>query len=106
MQSVPSSQIPNRLPASGTPAYLGMWTWLGQRASSLVLLVLLPWHWMRPYDRPVRIAVLLFVIFHAMAGIRVMLTDFGLAERWQRELTWVLAAFGLVIFLFFALRYA
>jgi succinate dehydrogenase/fumarate reductase cytochrome b subunit len=49
----------------------------------------------------VRIAVLLVVIMHAMAGIRVMLTDVGLAERWHRGLVWILAACGLVIFLYF-----
>ena len=58
------------LPATGKPAYLGMWTWLFQRASSLVLMILLPWHWVNPYSRPVRIAVLFFVIFHAAAGVR------------------------------------
>jgi succinate dehydrogenase hydrophobic anchor subunit len=94
------------LPASGKPAYLGMWTWLFQRASSLLLMVLLPWHWVNPYSRPVRIAVLFFVIFHAAAGVRVMLTDFGLAERWHRDLVWMLACIGLIIFLYFALRYA
>jgi hypothetical protein len=29
-------------PGSGKPAYLGMWTWVFQRASSLILMVLLP----------------------------------------------------------------
>jgi hypothetical protein len=34
-----------------------------------------------------------------------MLTDFGLAEHWQRGLIWLLAAIGLSIFLYFALSY-
>ena len=105
MQS-PSSVRPAILPASGTPAYLGMWTWLWQRVSSVILIVILPWHWLNPFNRPVRIAVLFFVVFHAMAGIRVMLTDFGLAERWHRSLVWTLAGVGLVIFLYFALWHA
>jgi len=100
------SHFSTPLPAAGRPAYLGMWTWLFQRASSLILMVLLPWHWVNPYSRPVRIAVLFLVIFHAAAGVRVMLTDFGLAERWHRSLVWALAGVGLVTFLFFALRYA
>jgi succinate dehydrogenase hydrophobic anchor subunit len=100
------SRFPTPLPAAGRPAYLGMWTWLFQRASSLVLMVLLPWHWVNPYSRPVRIAVLFFVIFHAAAGVRVMLTDFGLAERWHRGLVWALAAVGLVTFVYFAWHYA
>ena len=97
--------LPTVLPAVGKPAYLGMWTWLGQRASSLALIVLLPWHWLNPFHRPVRVAVLALVVFHAMAGIRVMLTDLGVGERWQRGLAWFLAAVGLIVFLFF-LTYA
>jgi succinate dehydrogenase / fumarate reductase cytochrome b subunit len=94
------------LPASGKPAYLGMWTWLFQRLSSLILIILLPWHWVNPYSRPVRVAVLFFVIFHAAAGVRVMLLDVGMPERWQRALVWSLAGIGLVIFAYFAWRYA
>ena len=105
MQSTRLRRLPTVLPASGKPAYLRMWTWLWQRASSLVLMVLLPWHWLHPFYRPVRLAVLFFVVFHAMAGIRVMLTDFGVGERWQRGLVWTLAGVGLVVFLFF-LQYA
>lgn len=101
----PPVTVPTALPATGKPAYLGMWVWVWQRASSLVLFVLLPWHWLQPFNRPVRIAVLFFVVFHAMAGLRVMLTDFGVAERWQRALAWTLAGLGGVIFLFF-LQYA
>ena len=89
------------LTASSKPAYLGMWTWLTQRVSAILLLVLLPWHWVNPYSRPVRVLVLAVVIAHAMAGIRVMLTDVGLAERFQRGLVWILAACGLVIFCYF-----
>jgi succinate dehydrogenase / fumarate reductase cytochrome b subunit len=83
-----------------------MWTWIFQRLSSVILMILLPWHWINPYSRPVRIAVLFFVIFHAAAGVRVMLTDFGVAERWHRGLAWMLAGVGLVIFGYFAWGYA
>jgi len=100
--SLPSAS----LPATGKPAYLGMWTWLLQRASSILLIVLLPWHWINPYSRPVRVAVLFFVILHAAAGVRVMLTDFGIAERWHRGLVWALTGTGLIIFLYFAIGYA
>jgi succinate dehydrogenase/fumarate reductase cytochrome b subunit len=97
--------LPTVLPASGKPAYLGMWTWLVQRASSAALIVLLPWHWLDPSYRPVRVAVLGLVVFHAIAGIRVMLTDVGVGERWPRGLLWMLAGGGLVVFVFF-LQYA
>jgi succinate dehydrogenase / fumarate reductase cytochrome b subunit len=105
-QSSSPPRFATTLPASGKPAYLGVWTWLFQRASSITLMILLPWHWVNPYARPVRIAGLFFVIFHAAAGMRVMLTDFGLAERWHRSLVWTLAGIGLIIFLYFAARYA
>ncbi len=104
-RSASTTRYPSSIPATGKPVYLGMWTWLLQRASSLILMVLLPWHWVNPYSRPERVAVLFFVVFHAAAGVRVMLTDFGLAERWQRGLVWMLAGVGLVIFLYFALHY-
>jgi succinate dehydrogenase hydrophobic anchor subunit len=106
IQSSSPTRFSVPLPASGKPAYLGMWTWVFQRASSLVLMILLPWHWVNPYSRPVRIAVLFFVIFHAAAGMRVMLLDFGLRERWHRGLVWTLAGIGLIIFGYFVLRYA
>jgi succinate dehydrogenase hydrophobic anchor subunit len=105
-QSSSPTRFSVTLPASGKPAYLGMWTRVFQRASSLILMVLLPWHWVNPYSRPVRIAVLFFVIFHAAAGVRVMLLDFGLAERWHRRLVWTLAGIGLIIFCYLAFRYA
>ena len=104
---LPTQRASAVLPASGKPTYLGMWIWLWQRVSSLILMILLPWHWINPYSRPVRIAVLFLVVFHAMAGLRVMLTDLGLAERWHRGLTWwLLAGVGLVIFLYFTLWHA
>ena len=105
-QSSSPTRVSAALPASEKPAYLGMWTWLFQRASSLILMILLPWHWVNPYSRPVRVAVLFFVVFHAAAGVRVMLTDVGLAERWHRGLVWVLAGIGLTVFAYFAVRYA
>jgi succinate dehydrogenase hydrophobic anchor subunit len=97
--------LPTALPASARPAYLGMWIWLGQRASSVALIVLLPWHWLNPFYRPVRVAVLCLVVLHAVGGIRVMLTDLGVGERWPRGLAWALAGGGLAVLLFF-LQYA
>lgn len=105
MQSPGVKPLPTALPASGTPVYLGLWTWLWQRLSALLLMVLLPWHWLSPFYRPVRVAVLFLVIFHAMAGIRVMLTDVGVGTTWQRGLVWLLAGVGLLAFVFF-LQYA
>jgi succinate dehydrogenase / fumarate reductase cytochrome b subunit len=103
--SASPTRVAATLPAAGKPAYLGMWTWVFQRLSALVLMVLLPWHWVNPYSRPVRVAVLCFVIFHAAAGVRVMLLDFGLPERWHRGLAWTLAGIGLIVFGYVAWRY-
>jgi hypothetical protein len=35
-----------------------------------------------------------------------MVLDCGLADRWHRGLVWTLAGIGLIIFCYFALRYA
>jgi succinate dehydrogenase / fumarate reductase cytochrome b subunit len=105
MTRSPPSPPAASLPAAATPSYLGMWTWLAQRASSVVLMVLLPWHWVQPYSRPVRLAVLFFVVVHAAAGMRVLLADVGIAARWPRGLVWALAGLGLLIFLYFAIGY-
>jgi hypothetical protein len=69
-------------------------------------MILSSWHWVNPYSRPVRIAVLVFVIFHAAAGVHVMLTDVGFAVRWHHCLVWMLAGIGLIIFLYVTSRYS
>jgi succinate dehydrogenase hydrophobic anchor subunit len=89
---------PNR--AASTQA--GMWAWMLQRGSALVLLVLVALHLARTYNRTVQFLLLLVIAFHAALGVRVILLDFDLvAVKHHRRLIWGLlglaAAIALVV---------
>ncbi len=82
--------------------YPGMWAWVIQRLSAVVLLVLFPFHVLNPYIAWLRIVVLALVILHGMHGLKVMLTDFGFPARHQRALLWALTAVGVAAFFLLA----
>ncbi|HBK78326.1 MAG TPA: hypothetical protein DDZ83_01345 [Nitrospinae bacterium] len=82
--------------------YPGMWAWVLQRLSAVVLLVLFPFHVLNPYKAWLRAAVLALVILHGMHGLKVILTDFGFPARHQRKLLWALTAMGVAGFFWLA----
>jgi succinate dehydrogenase / fumarate reductase cytochrome b subunit len=76
----------------------GMWAWLLQRVSAILILLFLTLHFFLPYRRPVQFLLLLVVAFHASLGIRVFLIDLGASVKSQKILFVVLlllATFGL-----------
>jgi succinate dehydrogenase/fumarate reductase cytochrome b subunit len=76
----------------------GMWAWLLQRVSAILILLFLILHFFFPYRRPLQFLLLLVVSFHASLGIRVFLIDLGANVKTQKILFIVfvlLAAFGL-----------
>lgn len=76
----------------------GMWAWLLQRVSAILILVFLILHFFFPYRRPVQFLLLAVVAFHACLGIRVFLIDLGANVATQRTLfiaAVLLALFGL-----------
>lgn len=84
---------------------LGMWAWLWQRISALLIIVLLVLHITMPYKAAIQFLLLLVVTFHATLGIRVILLDFNLVSvRYHKALAWGLPAIGLVS-LFFIWRW-
>ena len=83
-------------------AYPGMWSWVVQRLSAVVLLVLFPFHVLNPYIAWLRAVVLGLVILHGMHGVKVILTDFGFPARHQRKLLWTLTAVGVAGFFWLA----
>jgi succinate dehydrogenase / fumarate reductase cytochrome b subunit len=84
---------------------LGMWAWLWQRISALLIVVLLVFHITMPYKPAIQFLLLLVVTFHATLGIRVILLDFNLVSvRYHKALAWGLPAIGLVS-LFFIWRW-
>jgi succinate dehydrogenase/fumarate reductase cytochrome b subunit len=79
---------------------LGMWAWLWQRISALLIVVLLALHVALPYKPVIQFLLLLTVTFHATLGIRVILLDFNLVSvRHHRTLAWALPLAGLAILL-------
>lgn len=78
--------------------YPGMWAWVIQRLSAVVLLVIFPFHVLNPYNKWLRLTVLALVILHGMHGLKVIMTDFGFPARHQRKLLWALTAFGVAAF--------
>ena len=76
----------------------GMWAWLLQRVSAILILLFLILHFFLPYRRPLQFMLLLVVSFHASLGLRVFLIDLGANVKTQKILFIVfllLGAFGL-----------
>jgi len=71
----------------------GMWAWLLQRVSAILILFFLILHFFFPYRRPLQFLLLLVVSFHASLGIRVFLIDLGVNVKAQKVL---FAVFGLL----------
>jgi len=82
----------------------GMWAWLLQRVSAILILLFLILHFFFPYRRPLQFLLLLVVSFHASLGIRVFLIDLGANVKTQKILFIV---FGLLALLglFFVWNY-
>src|SRR5215207_3446046 len=79
---------------------LGMWAWLWQRISALLIVVLLALHIALPYKPIIQFLLLLTVTFHATLGVRVILLDFNLVSvRHHRTLAWALPLAGFAILL-------
>ena len=76
----------------------GMWAWLLQRVSAILILLFLTLHFFLPYRRPLQFLLLLVVAIHASLGVRVFLIDLGANVKTQKVFFIVclfLAAFGL-----------
>ena len=96
----------------------GMWAWLLQRITGFLLVIYLFIHvwWVHfasvttPFDFIIRtlflpsrnamIILLLLIIPHALNGFRVFALDFGIGERAQRILFWVLVIIGLFVIIY------
>lgn len=76
----------------------GMWAWLMQRVSAILILLFLTLHFFLPYRRPLQFLLLLVVALHASLGIRVLVIDLGWDVKTQKALfilSLLLAAFAL-----------
>jgi succinate dehydrogenase/fumarate reductase cytochrome b subunit len=64
----------------------GMWAWLLQRVSAILILFFVVLHLFLPYRRPLQFLLLFVVAFHACLGIRVLLIDLGANVKTQKAL--------------------
>ena len=81
--------------------HVGMWAWLLQRISAILIVVFLCLHLVFTYKPYLQFLLLLTVIFHATLGIRVILLDFNLVNiKYQRYLIPWLLGIGLVLLTF------
>jgi succinate dehydrogenase hydrophobic anchor subunit len=76
----------------------GMWAWLIQRAAAILLIVAILLHLTNPFRRGVQAVVLALVLVHALLGVRALLLDFGLPQRWHRGLFALALVLAAVIF--------
>jgi len=76
----------------------GMWAWLIQRAAAVALLLVIALHLVNPFRRGVQAALLALALVHALLGVRALLLDFGLAQRWHRALFALALVLSVVVF--------
>ena len=89
----------------------GMWAWLLQRVTGLLLVFYLFIHivWVHgiktPFDfmfvdfKTAVLILLLLVLPHALNGFRVFAIDFGIGEKTQKLLFWALVLIGVLVFI-------
>lgn len=67
-------------------SHVGMWAWLLQRVSAILIIACLCLHLFFPYKPYLQFLLMLTVVFHATLGVRVILLDFNLVnvkhQRW------------------------
>jgi succinate dehydrogenase hydrophobic anchor subunit len=77
---------------------VGMWAWLIQRAAAVALLLVIALHLANPFRRGTQAALLALVLIHALLGVRAILLDFGLAQRWHRGLFALAMVLTVIVF--------
>lgn len=84
-------------PRAWEAAPAGLWAWVLQRVSAVLVVVLVGVHLWMPWSRPLRLTLLATVILHAVLGIRVIILDFARSVRIQKVLLVVLVGLGAVL---------
>ena len=77
---------------------IGMWAWLMQRISALLIILFVALHLVYPYQVYVQACMVFFLCMHAVLGLRVILLDIGARTALHKLYLACLLILGLVIF--------
>ena len=58
-----------------------MWAWIGQRFSAVFALGLVIFHYFYPWNLQAQNLLIVFVGFHALLGLRIILIDLGIIGK-------------------------
>lgn len=79
---------------------VGMWAWIWQRISALVIILFLGLHLSLTYKPFIQLLLLMLVTFHGVLGLRIILLDFNVVNvKYQKALLGGLVLMGVVIFI-------
>jgi len=77
---------------------VGMWAWLIQRVSALLIVLFVVLHLVYPYQVWIQSVMVFFVSMHAVLGLRVILLDIGARAALHKLLFGSLMVLGIVLF--------
>ena len=79
--------------------YVGMWAWVLQRFSALLVIAFVTLHFCYPYQVLFQILLLAAATTHAVLGLRVIVLDLSSRTSLQKLLFWGLAGVGIAGFM-------
>jgi succinate dehydrogenase / fumarate reductase cytochrome b subunit len=77
---------------------IGMWAWLMQRISALLIVVFIALHLVYPYQVYIQTCMAFFLCMHAVLGLRVILLDIGARATLHKVYLAGLLLLGFVLF--------
>lgn len=77
---------------------IGMWAWLLQRFSALLIILFVVLHLVYPYQVWIQSCMVFFVCVHAVLGLRVILLDIGTRATLHKILFGCLMVLAIVAF--------
>ena len=77
---------------------IGMWAWLIQRVSALIIVLFVALHLVYPYQVWIQSIMAFFVCAHAALGLRVIVLDIGARTSLHKLLFGSLMVLGIVLF--------
>jgi succinate dehydrogenase hydrophobic anchor subunit len=78
---------------------IGMWAWLIQRVSALLIVILIALHLVYPYMVSIQATMVFFVFLHAALGLRVIFLDLGTDTALHKTLFYALIALAILLFI-------